>query len=704
MSSSSIRKPIKAASWRKLVQGLPNSGYFISKERPEYFDFVEYLTALNPSSSDRIEIEDTWNNSVIRRLRSSSVESLADAGRRLAREWYSKKGDRCKFWKDLGRKENEEDDNERRKRRLERLKVTADIRLEDAESLLVDEARADIEEERLKLVQAKNKSLLEQQKTTRGLDLAGREESKLHHGSSTSHLTALAQRQLDEFYQAHKKCSLPIHKSGGNANDEGDGEASLLNLRGENSSETATLSRLDSRPSLTPVVTTKASTSSQLQTPSSLSSSSSSTPVSAASSTTSTAGALSPKRKRKGSIVETEEPWQSLMRCLIKIVNGETDINFPAEQPTMPHIHNLLFQHAVETLRIYVNQPIKERDMLMKDAQVAMSCLINTISGRTCSFFDQLDPNIIPRARRLCEIQRMDDYPATGILKKYEDVLVDKGVHQLSRRAAQDLGKLYEEYSNEDVLPISADLTDRTLQVLLILCKFVTKPPFGKKQPSENDILMLWVSVLSVLARNVTFHTGEKVMAASKAVRQMQSSEFGDPSDSGRKADCLFMMGDIELSNIEFKRQGIDETEIRIQNRKNVRLGRCLQESHAKYGIEAPSVLMADVAGYSGVVYQVVQMDGVAVAGKATPHVVQLPCTEGGLMEFMTTPTLAILWNFMNHLEAQGSRLQRWKDRHEAAADRLKMHQGLSERTSMASIFKKFENNVTMSPPKKRTL
>ena len=77
----------------------------------------------------------------------------------------------------------------------------------------------------------------------------------------------------------------------------------------------------------------------------------------------------------------------------------------------------------------------------------------------------------------------------------------------------------------------------------------------------------------------------------------MQSSEFGDPSDSGRKADCLFMMGDIELSNIEFKRQGIDETEIRIQNRKNVRLGRCLQESHAKYGIEAPSILMADVVG-----------------------------------------------------------------------------------------------------------
>lgn len=98
-----------------------------------------------------------------------------------------------------------------------------------------------------------------------------------------------------------------------------------------------------------------------------------------------------------------------------------------------------------------------------------------------------------------------------------------------------------------------------------------------------------------------TDHRGEKVMSASKAVRQMQSSEFGDPSDSGRKADCLFMFGEIELSNIEFKRDGIDETEIRVQNRKNVRLGRCLQEIHSTYGVEAPSVLMADVIGIYGV-------------------------------------------------------------------------------------------------------
>ncbi|KAF9549959.1 hypothetical protein EC957_002019 [Mortierella hygrophila] len=281
------------------------------------------------------------------------------------------------------------------------------------------------------------------------------------------------------------------------------------------------------------------------------------------------------------------------------LVNGEKNIIYPHPWPTMLSVHKLLFQLAVESLKMYEAQHSKERDILLvKDAQ-------------------------------------------------YTNILTEKEIRQLLRRLQQDWGNIGAEYPGEDTLPAVVDIEDRTLQVLMQLCKFVIRPHFGKKAPSENDILMLWVSVFSLLTKNITMHTGEKVMLASKAVRQMQSSEFGDPSDCGRKADCLFMFGEIELSNIEFKRDNIDETEIRVQNRKNVRLGRCLQESQAAYGVEAPSVLMADVAGYTGVVYQVAQMGDVAVAGKATPHIVQLPSTEGGLLEFMTSPSLAILWNFM---------------------------------------------------------
>jgi hypothetical protein len=72
--------------------------------------------------------------------------------------------------------------------------------------------------------------------------------------------------------------------------------------------------------------------------------------------------------------------------------------------------------------------------------------------------------------------------------------------------------------------------------------------------------------------------SGEKLLEASKVIKQMQSSEYGDVSDSGRKVDCIFMYDDIELSNIEFKNEDTPERELAVQNRKNIRLARCLQE------------------------------------------------------------------------------------------------------------------------------
>ena len=80
-------------------------------------------------------------------------------------------------------------------------------------------------------------------------------------------------------------------------------------------------------------------------------------------------------------------------------------------------------------------------------------------------------------------------------------------------------------------------------------------------------------------------------------MRQKQSAEFGDVADSGRKVDCMFRFKDIELSNIEFKAPGISERDVAIQNRKNVRLARCIQEAHASVGANDSQILMADVSG-----------------------------------------------------------------------------------------------------------
>ncbi|KAF9933661.1 hypothetical protein FBU30_004904 [Linnemannia zychae] len=57
------------------------------------------------------------------------------------------------FWNDLKKKEIEKIEEDRRKKRLERLKATADGYLEEVEGLLAYETRADIAEEKLKLQQ-----------------------------------------------------------------------------------------------------------------------------------------------------------------------------------------------------------------------------------------------------------------------------------------------------------------------------------------------------------------------------------------------------------------------------------------------------------------------------------------------------------------------------------------------------------------------
>jgi len=83
----------------------------------------------------------------------------------------------------------------------------------------------------------------------------------------------------------------------------------------------------------------------------------------------------------------------------------------------------------------------------------------------------------------------------------------------------------------------------------------------------------------------------------------MQSNEYSDTSDSGRKVDCLFMMQGAELSNVEFKHAETCVKELAIQNRKNVRLARCIQEAHATYGVKDPSILMADIFGRLPILY-----------------------------------------------------------------------------------------------------
>ncbi|KAG9061656.1 hypothetical protein KI688_007237 [Linnemannia hyalina] len=151
-----------------------------------------------------------------------------------------------------------------------------------------------------------------------------------------------------------------------------------------------------------------------------------------------------------------------------------------------------------------------------------------------------------------------------------------------------------------------------------------------------------------------------------------------------------------EISNIEFKRPGCTERDLALQNRKNVRLARCIQEAHVALRVEDALVMMADVAGFVGIFYQVKPMGDIAIAGETTSTMVHLPRSAGGLEAFLEDISHAIMWNFM---------VLRAKERHDVVLEKAKMANGvkMSSDTTHSASEKKFQNNMMLTPSQKRS-
>ncbi|KAG0299335.1 hypothetical protein BGZ98_010129 [Dissophora globulifera] len=308
------------------------------------------------------------------------------------------------------------------------------------------------------------------------------------------------------------------------------------------------------------------------------------------------------------------------------------------------------------------------------------------MSTRVCDHFELSgNQDLVESARSLSVITDFDKHSCALYMQKYVDVLADEGVDYLLRKVIVDRGGLLSKHLDEKRLPAEVEIKDKVLEILALL--------------------------------------GEKALEASKVMRKLQSEEYSDTSDVGRKVDCLFAMQGVELSNIEFKHQGATTRDLAIQNRKNVRLARCIQEAHTTYGVKDPSVLIADIFGklkffgvtnatpfrplnrFVGVFYQVKPMDDIVIAGKVTSALVHLPRTAGELEAFLQDSSLAIIWNFMSYLETQGPKVIRAKDRFELAEKKMTLDGALSMtgRGNPPPRNRTFQHNVTLTPTKKRT-
>ncbi|KAG0220485.1 hypothetical protein BGW41_007918, partial [Actinomortierella wolfii] len=196
-------------------------------------------------------------------------------------------------------------------------------------------------------------------------------------------------------------------------------------------------------------------------------------------------------KRRKKHLHITEEPWRSLTISLMDMVNGKKGVMFPSRLPDMLPEHGLLFDHAVESLKEYQNQEVQDKDtILLKDAQVAMSCVLNTMSKRACQHFeDQHEESLVKTARSLSVIQGFEEHACTAITQRYSSILAEKGLDYLRKKLIVDRGAIYTEYLDRGRLPADVEMEDKVLQILLLLCQFILRPPFGDAAPSENDCL-----------------------------------------------------------------------------------------------------------------------------------------------------------------------------------------------------------------------
>ncbi|KAF9401992.1 hypothetical protein BGZ76_007391 [Entomortierella beljakovae] len=130
-------------------------------------------------------------------------------------------------------------------------------------------------------------------------------------------------------------------------------------------------------------------------------------------------------------------------------------------------VHALLFDHAVNSLKAYKAQSPKEKDIvLIKDAQVAMSCVLNTMSKWACEHFRQSKEEAqLETAKSLSIIADFEDHPCLQYLRNYIDVLCEKGVIYLKKKVAADRGIINGKYLDE-VMPADVSIEDKVLRVI----------------------------------------------------------------------------------------------------------------------------------------------------------------------------------------------------------------------------------------------
>ncbi|ORZ18296.1 hypothetical protein BCR41DRAFT_421543 [Lobosporangium transversale] len=289
-----------------------------------------------------------------------------------------------------------------------------------------------------------------------------------------------------------------------------------------------------------------------------------------------------------------EEPWQTLQDCAQKVSQKRSMPCLEYDLSSMSETRAGLFQHAYDSLLLF--QDNGEDIVTLKDAFVALSCTMNLSGPNLKSYFSK---EILELAAHDTELLNKQNKIA-NLLEPFHENLCrnDLDISKLLQFAVKRKAELMEAGQDNEM---EGKITD----IIECLCRFIASPEMRVEEPfSEAEVVDIWRSIFKILLRdtNVYIKSGETVVIAAKGVQEILNKEFGDHSTYGRKADMLFKSKS-ELCNFEFKAEGTPPSEMLIQNRKNIRLNRCILEHLRRLGVSRPRIVFADFQGFSGCVF-----------------------------------------------------------------------------------------------------
>ncbi|KAF9957986.1 hypothetical protein BGZ70_009354 [Mortierella alpina] len=400
-------------------------------------------------------------------------------------------------------------------------------------------------------------------------------------------------------------------------------------------------------------------------------------------------GDICPPLTKKGKVKSTPkvavpqlpEPWKALMEVALAL-NHDRDVDIP-EDCDISHLspnRQQLYRLALDSLRTFKHD--KQRIIAKKDASLhdyfeddfltnaADAYHLPTPKNRTATILDPLLKLLAGRTPRFI----------------LEEVRVLKGRYQEKQRKGEAVPERWE----------------AILDVVEHVCQLVLRPSF-EGNASEADVVAEWKAVINMLLRDSSIYmrSGECVSKSSKDIKALLDAEYDDFGSFGRKVDLTMHAHGLELANLEFKVGEAKDLDIKIQNRKNIRLNRAIMEAQheACGGIKSP-ILFFDFQGWHGSLFALYAYEDIFVSKYLGP--VALPRSRNGLKIFLQGETLQTLFMFTDHLVAMAEALQESREEREDLASKKRHMAIFTRQVTPPSKERRVSGNVFLTPTKRK--